>query len=109
MVELANDMTFSEKVLSAEGLTLVDFWAPWCGPCRMIAPVLEEIAEQYDGKLRVVKVNVDESPITAAQFGIQSIPTLYFIRDGRPIGRLVGLQSRNALATAIDELLAATR
>lgn len=106
MVEQANDLTFHDKVLSAEGLTLVDFWAPWCGPCRMIAPILDDIAAQYDGKLRVVKVNVDENPTTAAQFQIHSIPTLFFVQDGKPIRRLSGLHSRHDLSRTIDELLA---
>ena len=74
---------FEEEVINSNVPVLVDFWATWCGPCKMIAPVIEEIAEQYDGKLTVGKVNVDEEPELTMQFGIKSIPTLAFIKDGK--------------------------
>lgn len=105
MIQQATDATFTDKVMTADRLTLVDFYAPWCGPCRMLAPIIEDIATEYGERLNVVKVDVDESPATAQQFGVMSIPTLYFVSAGRPVGRLVGFQSRASLSEAIDQLL----
>ncbi len=79
----ADERTFKDVVLDAKEPCLVDFWAPWCGPCRAIGPLLEEIAKEYEGRVRVVKVNVDESPGLAGGYGIRSIPSLLFIRGGR--------------------------
>ncbi len=84
------DAQFSQEVLNSDVPVLVDFWAPWCGPCRMVAPILEEISQEYAGKLKVVKVNVDESPIVASSYGIMSIPTMILFRGGNPVGKLVG-------------------
>ncbi len=84
------DAQFSQEVLNSDIPVLVDFWAPWCGPCRMVAPILEEISQEYAGKLKVVKVNVDESPIVASSYGIMSIPTMILFRGGNPVGKLVG-------------------
>ena len=94
-----------EATLS-EGVSLVDFWAPWCGPCRMIAPVIEELAEDFDGKAKICKVNTDEEQDIAVKFGIRSIPTIMFFKDGEMVDQVVGAQSKAALAEKIDALLA---
>ena len=93
------------KATIAEGVSLVDFWAPWCGPCRMIAPVIEELAEDFDGKAKICKVNTDEEQDIAVEFGIRSIPTIIFFKDGEMVDTVVGAQSKEALATKINELL----
>jgi thioredoxin 1 len=89
-----------------EGVSLVDFFAPWCGPCRMIAPVIEELAEDYDGKAKICKVNTDEEQDIAVKFGIRSIPTIMFFKDGQMEDQIVGAQSKQALAEKLDALLA---
>ncbi len=94
-----------ESTLS-EGVSLVDFWAPWCGPCRMIAPVIEELAEDFDGKAKICKVNTDEEQEIAVKFGIRSIPTIMFFKDGEMVDQVVGAQSKQALADKINGLLA---
>ena len=101
----ADDNTFESAVLKTDRPALVDFWAPWCGPCRALAPVLEEIAQTYDGRANVIKVNVDESPKTASNYGVQSIPTLLFIREGKVRETLVGLTTKDKLAALIDRNL----
>ena len=90
----------------AEGVSVVDFWAPWCGPCRMIAPVIEELSEDYEGKAQICKVNTDEEQDIAVKFGIRSIPTIMFFKDGQVADQIVGAQSKQALASKIDALLA---
>ena len=94
------------KETLSEGVSLVDFWAPWCGPCRMIAPVIEELAEDFDGKAQICKVNTDEEQDIAGQFGIRSIPTIMFFKDGEMVDQIVGAQSKEALAEKINALLA---
>ena len=91
--------------LDTSSLVLLDLWAPWCGPCRMVAPVLERLAERFAGRLKVVKVNVDDNPGTARTYDASSIPTLVMIRDGAVVGRVVGAQPEPALAAQIEPLL----
>ncbi len=102
-IELTND---NFDTTTSEGVVLVDFWAPWCGPCRMIAPVIEELAEEYDGKAKICKVNTDEEQEIAVKFGIRSIPTLIFMKDGQVVDQIVGAQSKQVLAEKLDSLLA---
>jgi thioredoxin 2 len=92
--------------LDTSQLVLVDLWAPWCGPCRMVAPVLERLAVRYAGQVKVVKVNVDDNPQAAARFDARSIPTLAMVRGGQTVGRVVGAQPEQVLAQRIDALLA---
>jgi len=94
-----DESTFDAAV--ADGTVLVDFWAPWCGPCRLMGPVLRELADEAGGGLTVAKVNVDESPRLAARFRVQAIPLIVILRDGREAARLVGLQSKDSLRRAI--------
>jgi thioredoxin 1 len=104
-VKHADNSTFEAVVLKAERPTLVDFWAPWCGPCRAIGPVLEEIAKSYDGRLNVVKVNVDENPRVAQWFNVMSIPALLIFRDGRVQDSQAGFSSKERLTAMIDRNL----
>ena len=89
----------------SSGVTLVDFWAEWCGPCKMIAPAIDELAGEYDGKASVTKVNVDEEGGLAQQFGVASIPTLLILKDGEEVNRFVGVTPKDDLAKAIDEAI----
>jgi thioredoxin 1 len=96
----ASDQSFKTEVES--GTVLVDFWAPWCGPCKMIAPVLEEIDQEIGDKLKIVKVNVDENPETASQFGIMSIPTLMVMKGSEVVDKFVGFQPKEALVEKLN-------
>lgn len=99
------DSTFKQEVLESETPVLVDFWAPWCGPCRMVAPVVEEISEQYDGQVKVVKVNTDENPSIASQYGIRSIPTLMIFKGGQRVDMVVGAVPKTTLANTLEKYL----
>ncbi len=95
------DDSFEQDVLQADLLTVVDFWAVWCAPCIHIAPMLEEMAAEYDGQLKVAKLNVDENPNTAGAYGIMSIPTLLVFKDGKPVERIVGYMPKERLMDKI--------
>jgi thioredoxin 1 len=103
-----SDGSFEKEVLGSDQPVLVDFWAEWCGPCRMIAPTVERVAEQYAGRARVAKVNVDDNPATAQRYGIKGIPTLILFHEGREAERIVGAVSGDALARVIEKHVGAT-
>jgi thioredoxin 1 len=99
------DATFKEEVIDSDVPVLVDFWAPWCGPCRMVSPVVDEISEQYKGQIKVVKINTDENPNVASQYGIRSIPTLMVFKGGQRVDMVVGAVPKTTLATTLDKYL----
>ena len=101
----ADDSNFETVVLKAQGAVLVDFSATWCGPCKKLEPVVHEIASAYDGRLKVVKVDVDHAPATAAKFGVLSVPTLLFFRDGAVKDQSIGVLSKKALADRVEKVL----
>jgi len=101
LVKHITDADFQSTV--AQGVTLVDFWAPWCGPCRMIAPILEELAGELKEKAKIVKINVDENPVVAGQFGVMSIPTLLLFKDGKKVDQKVGGQAKPQLKSFIEQ------
>lgn len=105
MAQIVTDQNFADLVLKSKVPVLVDFFAEWCGPCKMIAPSIDELAKDYDGKALVVKLNVDESMDTAQTFGVMSIPTLVFIKDGQEVDRVTGALPKDALQEKLDSLL----
>ncbi|MFY7931267.1 MAG: thioredoxin [Microcystis aeruginosa] len=104
-VPAVTDANFKVEVLDSADLVLVDFWAPWCGPCRMVAPVVAEIAEMFIGKVKVVKLNTDENPNIASQYGIRSIPTLMIFKEGQKVDMVVGAVPKTTLANTLNKLL----
>ncbi len=106
-IHAVTDATFADEVEKASGLTLIDFWAVWCGPCRMVAPIVEQLAQEYSGKLKVLKLDVDNNMQTSARFNIRSIPSLLFFKDGKLVDTVVGAVPRQFLERKVQEHLAA--
>ncbi len=102
-VEL-NNQNFDDTIKS-NSVVLVDFWATWCGPCRMLAPTIEQLAQEYEGKAIIAKVDVDENVELAKQFGIMSIPTIYFFKDGQVAQKMIGLSQKSEIASVLDKLI----
>jgi len=100
-----NADTFEQEVLKSDIPVVIDLWAPWCGPCKALTPILEKVAAEYDGKIKAVKLNIDESPAIAAQYQIMSIPTLLFFKDGKVESQVIGLVSKDKIASKIDAML----
>ena len=101
-----SDTTWETSVIKSDKPVLVDFWAPWCGPCRMVAPVVEELAQEYAGKVEFVKLNTDDNPNTAVKYGIRSIPTLLVFKGGEPVGQIIGFRPKSDLKQRLDAALA---
>jgi len=101
MAKVFTDQNFEEEVLNSQIPVLVDFWAPWCGPCQMMGPIIEELAEELEGKVVVGKINVDENPQMAQKYGIMSIPTLLIFKNGQVVEQFVGVQSKEVLKTSL--------
>ena len=104
-IQHVSDASFEQDVLQAEGPVLVDYWAEWCGPCKMIAPILEEVSNDYEGKVRIAKMNVDENLTTPAKYGIRGIPTLMLFRGGEVVATKVGALSKSQLSSFLDSNL----
>ncbi len=105
-ISTLTDATFDEEIGAAGEAVVVDFWAEWCGPCKMIAPILEEIATEQSGKLRVAKLNVDDNPDAARRYEVMSIPTLIVFRDGQPVKRMIGAKGKGQLLQELSEFIA---
>jgi len=105
MPQEVTDTSFESEVLKSQTPVLVDFWAPWCGPCRMVAPVVEELSHEYEGKVKFVKLNTDENVATASRYGIRSIPTLLVFKEGQPVGQIIGFRPKGDLKKRLDAVL----
>src|SRR5919201_5305663 len=105
-VREVTDATFSTEVEAYRGVAIVDLWAPWCGPCRVLGPIVDELAREFDGRVKVAKLDIDSNPETMTRYNVRSIPTLLFFRDGRLVETIVGLRSKNELATRVAKLAA---
>jgi len=105
MAVVVNDSNFEEIVLKSDKPVILDFWAEWCGPCKMMLPIIEELAKEYEGKAIVGKVDVDSNPATAGRYGVRNIPTILFIKNGEVANKQVGAVAKNALTEKIDALL----
>jgi len=105
MAQQVNDSNFEQVVLASDKPVLVDFWAEWCGPCRAIGPIIEELSKEYEGKALIVKLNTDENPITPTNYGIRSIPTLLFFKDGKVVDKLIGAVPKANIKAKLDALL----
>ncbi len=103
----ADSKNWESEVIKGNGLSLVDFWAVWCGPCQMVAPIVEELAKEYEGRLRVYKLNTDENPEIAGRYQIMGIPTLLFFKDGKPVDKIVGAAAKKQFKDKVESLLAA--
>ncbi|MBD3422662.1 MAG: thioredoxin [Chitinivibrionales bacterium] len=102
-----NDSNFDEDVLSSDMPVVVDFWAEWCGPCKMLTPIIDDLAQEFEGKIKIGKLNVDNNPGTASKYGVSSIPTLLFVKGGNVVDQHTGLLAKDPLKTKLDNLLAA--
>jgi len=102
---ILDEKNFKSEVMESKSPDLVDFWAPWCGPCKMMTPVIEELAKEFEGKAKLCKLNVDENPGPAGDYSVMSIPTLIFFKGGKAVERLVGAQSKVLLAEKLNKLL----
>ena len=98
-----NDANFQNEVEQNDGLTVVDFWATWCGPCRMVAPILDQLAQDYDGKVKITKLDVDANIQTATRFNVRSIPTLLFFKDGKVVDQIIGAVPRSAIEGKLQQ------
>lgn len=105
LATVVTDATFEQEVLKSDVPVLVDFWAPWCGPCRMIAPLIDQLAEEYAGKLKAVKLNTDESPSVATEYGIRSIPTVMIFKDGQKVDTVIGAVPKSTLTGTVEKYL----